>query len=68
MALAKTTENQDPAKTGKHKRSATAKSSVPCPYSHEPNEETKQALREADAGIGLTTYKTVDDLRRILRK
>lgn len=62
MALPKAKETNTAIKSARS--GAAVKKYAPCPFSHEPNEETKQALRDADAGIGLTTFQTVDDLRR----
>ena len=66
MALPKAKETHDVIK--KVKRGAAAKKYVPCPLSHEPNEETKQVLRDADAGIGLTTYTSVDEMFKAILK
>jgi len=65
-ALPKAKETNTTAKPVK--RTRTAKKYAPCPLSHEPNEETIQALREADAGIGLTRCKDIDDLWKKLHE
>lgn len=39
-----------------------------CPYSHEPNEETKKAIEDAENGIGLTSAASVDELFEKLSK
>ena len=66
MALPKTKETHGPVKSAK--RSAAVKKYAPCPLSHEPNEETKQAIRDTDAGIGVTRCENVDDLWKMLFK
>ena len=66
MAIPKTWENHGPVKP--EKRSATVKKYAPCPLSHEPNEETKQAIREARQGIGVTRCKDIDDLWKKLHE
>jgi len=66
MALAKAKETHTTVKTVK--RGATVKKYAPCQLSHEPNEETKQAMRDVDAGIGLTTYNSVDELWAAMQK
>ena len=50
------------------RRNTDAKKYAPCPLSHEPNEETRQAIREARQGIGVTTYKSVDEMWAALVK
>ena len=66
MALPKAKETHGPVKSAK--RSTAEKKYAPCPLSHEPNEETKQAIREARQGIGVTTYKSVDEMWKALSK
>ena len=64
MALSKAKEPHNDLNTVK--TGAIAKKYAPCPLSHEPNEETIQALRDADAGIGLTRCNSLDELWRSL--
>ena len=66
MAIPKEKENHSLGKSTKHV--ASVKKYVLCPYSHEPNEETKQAMRDVDDGIGLKTYNSVDELWKALVK
>lgn len=66
MALPKSKETHTVSKMARS--GAAAKKYAPCPLSHEPNEETKQALRDADAGIGLTTYTSVDEMFKAILK
>ena len=66
MALPKAKTAQGPVKSVK--RSSVVKKYAPCPLSHEPNEETKQAIREARQGIGLTRCKDMDDLWKKLHE
>ena len=64
MALPKAKETHGPVKSAK--RSTAVKKYAPCPLSHEPNEETKQTIREARQGIGVTRCKDMDEFRRRL--
>ena len=66
MALPKAKTAQGPVKSVK--RSSVVKKYAPCPLSHEPNEEKKQAILEARQGIGVTTYKSVDEMWKALSK
>ena len=66
MALPKAKEAHTVSK--RTKRGTTAKTYAPCPFSHEPNEETKQAMRDVDARVGLTTYNSVDELWEAMKK
>ena len=66
MALPKAKETHEVSKTVK--TGAAAKKYAPCPLSHEPNEETKQAIREARQGIGVTRCKDMDDLWKKLHE
>ena len=66
MAIPKAKEPTSSVKAVK--RTATVKKYAPCPYSHEPNEETRQAIREARQGIGLTHCKDIDDLWKKLHE
>lgn len=66
MALPKVKQTHDVIK--KAKRGAAAKKYAPCRLSHEPNEETIQAMRDVDAGIGLTRCKDINDLWKKLHE
>ena len=50
------------------KRGVTVLKNTACRLSHEPNEETRQAIMEARAGIGLTRCKDINDLWDKLHK
>jgi len=63
MALANAKETHNTIKAVK-----SEKKQASCLLSHEPNEETKQAIREARQGIGVTTYKTADEMWKALEK
>ena len=61
MVLAKAKETHNTVKTVKSEKKQES-----CLLSHEPNEETKQAIREARQGIGVTRCKDMDEFRRRL--
>ena len=63
MALAKEIAT-DMAKQPKHEVALIKKTA--CRLCHVPNEETRQAIMEARAGIGLTRCKDMDEFRRRL--
>ena len=65
MAIPKAREGHGPVKSEKY---TSVKKYAPCPFSHEPNEETKQAMRDVDAGVGLTRCKDIDDLWKKLHE
>lgn len=66
MPLPKARETQNAIK--RVKAGVTAKKHPACLYSHEPNEETKQAMRDVDAGVGLTRCKDINDLWKKLHE
>ena len=66
MALPKAKETHGSIKSARS--GAAAKKYAPCLLSHEPNEETKQAMRDVDARIGLTTYNSVDEMFKAILK
>ena len=65
MAIPKPRKSHGPVKSVKH---ISVKKHAPCPFSHEPNEETKQAMRDVDAGVGLTRCKDIDDFWKKLHE